>query len=132
MAEVGALLERLDVVHLAGTPFELPVPVLQGDGTATPTASVTDARAHVRASVDSDVILYVFSVDDDTIELVDDGGESVVRLHVDSAETDEWQLLWPGRDGRAVVWWDLEITTSDGAEQIIAPSTFTLYHQVTR
>lgn len=133
--EVGTIPDRIDVLHLAGKPFELDVPVLDSatPPVAVPFAGVASARAHVRPSVDSDQILYVFSTDDVGLEIVDDGGDAVLRLSATSEITSDWQVVWPGASGQAVVWWDLEITDdSDETHQVTSPGTITLIHQVTR
>jgi hypothetical protein len=126
---------RVDVAHPAGTLFELSLPALQAGGTAMAAVDIASARAHVRPSIDSDVILYSFASDNDPVdlEITDDDGDGVLVLTASPDATTEWQTLWPGRNGQAIVWWDLEIVdTEDVAHQITMPGTITLYHQVTR
>jgi hypothetical protein len=120
-------LPRVDVAAQAGRLLEVTVTVLDGDGAPVLAAAIQSARAHVRASVDSTVILHVFGSDEDppNIDITDTG----LVITATAAETSEWQLLWPS----LTVWWDVEITdTDDLRSQLTAPSTITLAPEVTR
>ncbi len=124
-------LPRIDVLCYAGRPFTLTVPLLQGDGSPMPAAAVASARAHVRASVDSDQVLHSFDTADDPIDAVVSDGQIV--LTATSLVTTSWGDLWPGRAPVTVAWWDLEITDDQGEPwQITEPGTFAVVHQVTR
>lgn len=133
--EVGTLPDRIDIVHLAGAGFELNVPVLEADNTAMAYSAVAAARAQVRATIDGDEVLFVFATTNSPPDalIINSGGAAVVRLEASSETTSEWQTLWPGSAGQARVWWDLEITDTEGhPHQITQPGLITLIHQVTR
>lgn len=124
--------DRVDLRVLAGRPFSA-LFTIQLDGAPVAYSSLADARAHVRADVGSELVVFTFATDDGTAVLVNSGGNAAVRLVADSAQTTEWQELWPGRAPETVVWWDLEITDTGGERhQITSPGTITLVHQVTR
>jgi len=130
---VSALPTRIDVTVLAGEPFELAVPVLDGAGDPVAAGGIASARAQVRPDVASGQVLHLFSTADPaTAEITGTTAASVV-LTASSDETSLWQEDWPGCAPRTVVWWDLEVTDADGvAHQITSPGTITLVHQVTR
>lgn len=132
--KIGTIPDRWDIEHLAGEPFEVAVPVLDGTGAAVLAADLTRARVHVRGAVDSDQILTVFDTAADPPNAVISGGAAaVVTISATSAETSDWAVIWPGANGASVVWWDVEVVdTTDEPHQLMRPGTITLIHEVTR
>lgn len=131
---VSALPPRIDVTALAGEPFELTVPVLDGAGAAVAASALASARAQIRPDVASARVLHTFSTaTPGTAQITGTTSASVV-LTADSDRTSLWQLTWPPALGpETVAWWDLEVTTTGGITyQITVPGMFTLVWQVTR
>jgi hypothetical protein len=129
---VTGLPARVDVTQLAGQELVFEVPLLAPDGGPMPSEDVLTGRAQVRAEIDADDVLHEFS-EANGLALLDEDGQLVIRLTASPDVTTEWQTLWPGRNGQAVVWWDLEITYADDLRtaQVTLPGTITLHHQVT-
>lgn len=131
---VSALPNRVDLTVLAGQPFELSLPVLDGAGDPVPAASLASARAQVRETVADDTVLHTWSTEDDpaTAEITGTSAGAVL-LTATGDVTAAWQDDWPGCAPRSVAWWDLEVVDTDGiTHPITVPGTITLVHQVTR
>lgn len=131
--DLEQLLPRVNVRCFAGRKFEATVSVLQGDGSAMPAAGIASARAQVRQTVDDPTVWHQFDSDSDPATIgIEDG---LLTITADSATTSDWAEFWPAvvAGAETVMWWDVEITDSDGEPwQITAPGTFTVVHQVTR
>lgn len=122
--------DRIDAEILAGRPFEMTIPIMFGGG-PVPAVNITSARAQVRPAVGDPVILHTFSTEDEEpmAAISDDG----ITITATSQETTTWALQWPGQAPETVVWWDLEVTDSDGVpRQINRPGTLTVVHELTR
>ncbi len=131
---LGSVPDRVNLTVLAGSPFTLTVPVLDGAGDAVAAADIASARAHVRAKVDSDQVLHIFSTENDPADAEITGtSEAAVVLTATAEVTSLWQDTWTGSAPSTTVWWDLEVTDGDGeTHQITTPGTIVLVHQVTR
>jgi hypothetical protein len=137
MVTVVDVPERVDLRVLAGRPFSALLSIVTGSA-STPVpveaGDIASVRAHVRAGIDSELVVHVFTTDDGSAAVVGTGSDAAsVRLSATSDETTEWQALWPGTAPETVVWWDLEIADTGGERhQVTSPGTITLVHQVTR
>ncbi len=135
--EIGAadLPDRWNITHLAGERFEMRVPVLGATNAAVDPDVIESARIHVRPSVNHEQILTVFSTDEDppNIAVENDDGAAILLVTATADETSEWQTIWPTGQDSSTVWWDVEVTDTDGVtHQLTRPGTFTLVYQVTR
>jgi|SRR5262245_7313213 len=132
--EIGSVPDRWNITHLAGQPFEVTVPILDGTGAAVDVDDLLRGRVHVRPSVDSPDILFVFDTEADPPNAALEGGATgALRIWATSAETSDWRVTWPGSFGEGVVWWDVEVVDTTGEpHQITRPGTITLIHEVTR
>lgn len=120
----AVLLPQVDVVAHCGAPFSILLPVLTGAGDAVPGASITAARAQVRARLDDARVLHTFDSGDASIVIDDDG----LTISASATVTAGWWSSW----GVAIAVWDVEITIDGEAVQITAPGRFCLRGEVTR
>lgn len=127
---IGTTPPRIDLLVQAGEPLTVSVQVLDGTGAPVAATDLTHARAHIRPTVDSTQLLHVFDSDEDPVNLEITGTtSSVLVITATSAETSLWQLTWPA----LTAWWDVEVTSADGARhQITSPGVITLNPEVTR
>lgn len=126
---LGTPLPRIDVLVQAGDPLTISVPVLSG-GTPVAATDLTHARAQIRPAPTSDLMLHVFSTEEDPPNIAITGTTAgVLVITATSAETSDWQLTWP----RLSAWWDIEVTDASAIpHQITVPGLITLNPEVTR
>lgn len=132
--EIGTVPDRWNITHLAGQRFEVTIPVLDGAPAPVDASDLLRGRVHVRPFVDAENVLHVFDTESDPPNAEIVGGASAALVITATAdETSAWTLLWPGSNGQAVVWWDVEVVDTTGEpHQLTRPGTITLVHEVTR